>query len=113
MRAVSKKGQGLSVTYIVIIALSLIVLILIALWFTGSLKFLTGKQKGVVGASGQEKALWRSNCELWCSLENKESYETHEFGDEKLTCSSLIGRDYDDCKPPKQGLTVTEGELGV
>ncbi len=89
-----RKGQGLSVTYIVIIALSLIVLVLIAMWFTGSLRFLTERESSIIKGTVSEQTLgiWRNQCEQWCSLGDRTNYENHEFesGDTKTTCTALV-----------------------
>lgn len=77
----SKKGQGISVNYIVIIALALIVLIVIAIYFTGGLDFLLGQQTTIIrgSVSDQQKNIWRGNCRLWCNLGSEESFYLHVF----------------------------------
>lgn len=112
-----KRGQGLSITYIIIIALALIVLVLIAMWFTGALKFLTGEEKGIVKAAVTEKelALWRSQCDLWCSTEDRVNYVNHDFNpdgkyegaDSPLNCKDLIGEPFASCAEGGEEETTT------
>jgi len=68
----SKSGQGISMTYIVIAALALMVLIVIFLFFTGALGEMFSRQTEVVEASAEDKAVWVSQCKLHCSLEKNE-----------------------------------------
>lgn len=72
----NKKGQGISMTYIIIAALALVVLVVIVLFFTGGISKLTGGQKGLVeGAVPQwQMKLWTDRCKQACDLENKEDF---------------------------------------
>lgn len=83
----NKKGQEISMTYIVVAAIALVVLIVAILFFTGGLQAIFKAQKETVaGATDQQLEIWRGQCKLYCSLEQKESWEKHEFkaGDEVL-----------------------------
>jgi len=84
----NKKGQGISMTYIVIAALALVVLVVIILFFTGALgKMFEQQQEAVGDATEQQKSIWRTQCSLYVSLGQEESYDNHEFGDDKIKCS--------------------------
>lgn len=97
----NKKGQGISINYIIIIALALIVLVVIAIYFTGGLDFLFGAQSGVIGGTvdDQTKNIWRSSCNLWCSMGNEASFNNHVFqepnkdANEIYSCSGLATAD--------------------
>ena len=75
-----KKGQGISMTYIIIAALALVVLVVIIMFFTGGLQKLFGQQTDIVGGStNQQNEIWRGQCKLYCSLDQEESWKTHKF----------------------------------
>lgn len=66
-----KRGQGISMEFIIIAAIALIVLIVIVLFFTGGLAKIFGGQKDVVGTvTDQQKEIWRSQCSVYCGLED-------------------------------------------
>ncbi len=76
----NKRGQGISMEFIIIAAIALIVLIVIILFFTGGLEKIFGGQKEVVGSvSDQQKEIWRSQCRLYCSLGQEENFKNKEF----------------------------------
>jgi hypothetical protein len=75
-----KRGQGISMEFIIIAAIALIVLIVIILFFTGGLEKIFGGQKEVLGTvTDQTKEIWRSQCKLYCSLGQKENFQNREF----------------------------------
>lgn len=75
-----KRGQGISMEFIIIAAIALIVLIVIILFFTGGLQTLFGQQKETVGTvTDQQKEIWRSQCNLFCGLGQKENFQNKEF----------------------------------
>jgi len=79
-----KKGQGISMTYIIIAALALVVLVVIILFFTGGIGSLFGQQKDATeGATEQQKEIWRGQCKLYCTLGQKENWCKHIFKDSK------------------------------
>lgn len=88
MMFINKKGQGVSMTYIVIAALALIVLVVIVLFFTGGMENLFEKIKGTTEGAGGEKTVWISQCKIYCSSGQIEVFNSAEFGDGE-TCSSL------------------------
>jgi hypothetical protein len=100
----NKKGQGISMTYIVIAALALVVLIVIILFFTGALERMFTQQRDVVDDQAQQFGIWRSQCKLYASLDQKESWEKHEFGDRPYKCSDseLIGQKWEEYKKNKK-----------
>jgi hypothetical protein len=76
----NKRGQGISMEFIIIAAIALIVLIVIILFFTGGLEKIFGGQKEIVGSvSDQQKEIWRGQCSLYCSLGQKENFVNKEF----------------------------------
>jgi len=89
----NKKGQGISMTYIIIAALALVVLVVIILFFTGGLQTLFQQQKETVaGATDQQLEIWRGQCKLYCSLEQRENFLQKEFtakDDITYTCKTL------------------------
>ncbi|MBI4154296.1 hypothetical protein HY501_03090 [Candidatus Woesearchaeota archaeon] len=91
----AKKGD-LSINFIIVAALALIVLIAIALFFTGGIQKLFGTQKGAVGVTvdPQVRALAVQNCKLHCSLGNQDAYNNPNFPaelkSEASTCAVLL-----------------------
>jgi len=89
-REVGKRGQGISMTYLIIAILGLIVLIIIAIFFTKGTGWIFGEESAV--ASGSSMDVWRSQCESWCDL-GSNLYCTKEFvkkdGDEEIKYSCL------------------------
>ena len=61
-----KKGQGLSINYIVIIAISLVVLVVIVLFFTGALKNMFPKTDIYQNVDSSTRQIWINQCELAC-----------------------------------------------
>ena len=108
----NKKGQGISMTYIVIAALALVVLVVIILFFTGALgKMFEQQQETVSDATEQQKSIWRTQCSLYVSLGQEESYNNHKFktGDTTTTdCSTLMGKGWD--KATEQKTESKSGE---
>ncbi|MFH1332142.1 MAG: hypothetical protein ABIH63_02555 [archaeon] len=93
-----KRGQGISMEFIIIAAIALIVLIVIILFFTGGLEKIFAQQSQTVGtATDQEKEIWRSSCRLYCTLGQKENFLNKEFKTKQdttgtgtaYTCTSL------------------------
>jgi len=82
-----KKGD-ISINYLIIAAIALIVLIIVVLFFTGGIKRIFGGIEEAGEISQDKLALWRSKCELWCTLEDKASFENNLF-DGQHSCSSL------------------------
>lgn len=63
----NKKGD-LSIQFIVIAALALIALIIMAVYFMGGMKSLLGRQAETIQLSEQQKAIWKNQCNLFCSM---------------------------------------------
>jgi len=85
-----KKGQGISMTYIVIAALALIVLIVIFLFFTGALGEMFSRQTEIVEASAEDRAVWISQCKLHCSLEKNEDGNCPSFCSAKFEKDGMV-----------------------
>jgi len=82
-----KKGQGISMTYIVIAALALIVLIVIVLFFTGGMETMFKKITETTG--GQDNAIAISQCRLYCTTNNEAAWDAYETEDGKK-CGGLL-----------------------
>lgn len=67
----NKKGQGISMTYIIIALLALVVLVVIILFFTGGMQKILGQTKVASEVSEQQLSVWRGQCKLSCSLDKK------------------------------------------
>lgn len=74
----NKKGQGISMTYIIIALLALVVLVVIILFFTGGMQKLFGQTAEVGEVTEQQMSLWRTQCDLYCSVD-KAAFCDHEF----------------------------------
>ena len=70
----NKKGQGISMTYIIIALLALIVLVVIILFFTGGMEKIFGQTKVIGEVSEQQKAVWRGQCRVFCSIGDEGSF---------------------------------------
>lgn len=96
-----KRGQGISMEFIIIAAIALIVLIVIILFFTGGLQKIFSGQTEVIGTvSDQQKEIWRSECSLYCSLGQKENYQQKIFkGSDQVDydCKVKLGVTCGDC----------------
>ena len=96
----NKRGQGISMTYIIVAALALVVLITIILFFTGGLqKLFKAQQETVEGATDQQLEIWRGQCKLYASLGQEESWNQHKFkakNDETYTCAELMLATWDE-----------------
>ncbi|MFH1828997.1 MAG: hypothetical protein ABH824_07085 [Nanoarchaeota archaeon] len=96
----NKKGD-LSLNFIVMAAIAVIVLIIIALYFTGGLEKLFGEQKDVIKLSTQEKALAAEVCNFHCSLGDDASYANPDFSKSVLdagftNCEGLTNKAFSD-----------------
>lgn len=90
-----KRGQGISMEFIIIAAIALIVLIVIILFFTGGLEKIFGQQGQQIGTvTDQDKEIWRSQCKLYCSLGQRENFQNKVFkgdDDREYKCNSGSG----------------------
>jgi len=76
----NKKAVELNITTIIVVILAILVLVILALYFTGGMKQLWQKITPAASAYDQtdlEQA--RNACTLYCSLNDKTSFCTHEF----------------------------------
>lgn len=101
---VSKRGD-ISLNFIIIAILALITLIVIALFFTGGITKLFGTEQGVVQVSldPQIKALAENTCNLYCTNQNENAYNSPGFPkdltDKGYTgCDQLLGKPFSACK---------------
>jgi hypothetical protein len=93
---INKKGQGISLNFLIIAALALVTLIIIALFFTGGIQKIFKKQSDVVIASEQEISLARANCQFLCVTGVKTSYDNPPFTEPVIAagyknCETLLG----------------------
>ncbi len=97
----NKRGQGLSMTMIIVIILAVLVLLVVALIFLGGTTGLAGRLRAIFlpqQAIAADLAI--QNCEQWCSIA-----ETANDPSKSAYCNSLQeGVDYDrDGNPDKVG----------
>ena len=87
-------------TYVIIAALALIVLITIILFFTGALGIFSQQQQQIVeGATDQQLEIWRGQCQLYASLGQEESWNQHEFtasNGDIYNCEELMAATWDE-----------------
>lgn len=74
----NKKGLELSMGFIVIALLALTVLVVIILFFTGGMQKIFGQTAEVGEVTEQQISIWRGQCKLYCSTDQKEFCE-HMF----------------------------------
>lgn len=89
----NKKGMDISLNFIILAVLALIALIIIALFFTGGLTNLFKQQQTVGDISGEKLALYASQCKLYCTTNNENSWENPKFAEESLAGKGC-GDDY-------------------
>ena len=112
----NKKGQGISMTYIIIAALALVVLVVIVLFFTGGIQSLIGSQEEVVTGVVPDWKIqaWTSRCKLSCSTNPKDFctavFVTDEDTDNYWVCDK--DKSLDPSETAKQGRNV-EKDLAV
>lgn len=97
----NKKGQGISMTYIIIAALALIALVVIILFFTGGMTEIFSKITGTVEGSTQGSVLEMNQCKLYCTTGNKAAWDNYKDETKKgVKCNDLLGANYwtDKCK---------------
>lgn len=86
----NKKAVEINVTTIIVVILGILVLVVLALYFTGGMKDLWGKMIGVrYDVTDIEMA--RSQCSLFCSANDKISYCEHAFTIRELKDSEVVG----------------------
>lgn len=93
----NKKAQGISMTYIVIAALALIVLIVIVLFFTGGMEKIFEKITKTAGGEGEEQVIKISQCRSFCTMDNKDAWDNLKCGD---VITGYVWKD-GKCTPPK------------
>ena len=71
----NKKGMEISLNFVIIAVLALVALIVIALFFTGGMSRIIGKEKTVVELTEQDIALAESACKLSCTLCQKGQFD--------------------------------------
>ncbi len=101
---VSKKGD-LSLNFIIIAILALIVLIIIALFFTGGMTKLFGTEKEVseLTLTPQIKALAEQSCNLHCTNQDENAYSSPSFSADMVEagysdCEDILGKPFSDCE---------------
>jgi hypothetical protein len=77
----NKKGQGLSLNFLIVAILAVIALVIVALYFTGGLEKMFSKQKDISALSTQELALAESVCKTACSVKSQTAYDAPKFSD--------------------------------
>lgn len=93
----NKRGMDISLNFIILAVLALVALIVIALFFTGGLTNLFKQQEEVGSISAEKIALAKSKCQLYCTTDNYDSWNSPVFDSEdsdsdfyKKSCQMLI-----------------------
>lgn len=111
----NKKAVELNVATIIIVILAILVLVILALYFTGGIKFLWGKITPVPGAYEQtdlEQA--RTVCTLYCSARDETSFCTHKFSVRNINNKGEVtGTEIKYCDDPAIGATKEQECRGV
>ena len=101
----SKRGEGLSLNFIIVAILALITLIVIALFFTGGITKLFGIEKDIskVSIDPQIRSLSETTCNFHCTNQNENAYNNPSFPKELVDagftgCEQLLGKPFADCK---------------
>lgn len=106
---VSKRGEGLSLNFIIVAILALIVLIIIALFFTGGITKLFGTEQQVskVSLDPQLRLLSEAQCGQYCTNMNEDAYTSSSSLPKDLldagwtSCEDLLSKPYSDCQEQK------------
>ncbi len=116
----NKRGQGISMEFIIIAAIALIVLIVIILFFTGGIQKLTGSQQEVIAGTipDWKRQAWENTCKLACTAGNTKEFcstlrKYDSDGDGKSDSFFTCSKDIRNINPAEaQGLT-DGGGLGI
>ena len=105
---VGKRGEGLSLNFIIVAILALIVLIVIALFFTGGITKLFGTEKEIssLALNPNIRALAEQSCSLHCTNQNQNAYMNPNFPQDIIdagfaSCAELLNKNFADCSPKK------------
>jgi hypothetical protein len=104
MRLLNKKGMDISLNFVILAVLALLALIIIALFFTGGLTALFEDTEEIGNTDGEKIAFYQSECELYCTLDQKASWESVTYKSDSgttYTCPTLVTtKDFsgDECK---------------
>lgn len=71
--------MDISLNFIILAVLALISLIIIALYFTGTLGDIFGQTKDIAAVSAQTQALYKTNCDRHCTFKDKDSWDHPAF----------------------------------
>ena len=61
-----KSGEGISIEYVITIAISLVVLVILILFFTGALKDIVPKTENLANIDSNQKQIWKNICKTSC-----------------------------------------------
>ncbi len=103
MVILNKKGMDISLNFIILAVLALIALIVIALFFTGGLTNLFGQTESVGSVSSEKIALASSKCNLYCTTDNYDAWNSPVF-DEEDKDNTFYQKD---CNELKTGNIIT------
>ena len=101
-----KKGIEMNITTIIVVILAILVLVILSLYFTGGMKTLWEKIKGVGGTwNTADVNAARQNCMAYCGLDSfsfcTQTFDVHK-GNETITkhCDEdpIYASKTDDCK---------------
>ncbi len=101
---VNKKGDGLSLNFIIVAILALIALIVIALFFTGGMTKLFRTEQDVtkISLDPQIRLLSEASCNLYCTNQNENAFNNPPFPKELMdsgytNCEQLIDKSFAAC----------------
>lgn len=110
MMKLNRNGMDISLNFIILAVLALIVLIVIALFFTGGLTNLFGKQEEAGNINNEMRALWEAKCEFYCTTKDKTSWYKPEFPKELTakyaSCEKLLTKTWEDKECEKKTVST-------
>ena len=105
---VNRRGEGLSLNFIIVAILALITLIVIALFFTGGITKLFGTEKEIsrVSLDPQIRSLAETTCNFHCTNQNENAYNNPSFPKDLVEsgftgCEQLLGKPFSSCRVEK------------
>ncbi len=106
---ISRRGEGLSLNFIIVAILALMVLIIIALFFTGGITklFSTEQEVSKVSLDPQLRLLSESNCRLHCTNQDENAYTSSSSLPKDIvdagysSCEQLLDKPFSECKVQK------------
>jgi len=89
----NKKGQGISINMLIIIALAVFTVFLVLGFMSGGWSYFAGAFKGVAGGSGSGMETAKVKCDRWCVTYKNDDCRSGTTIHTKLTTMQLFGYD--------------------